>query len=83
MALKIAKSSWDLLTRHKTPREWYNSDTGEGYGHDPFWGFSGLAAFMPLEIELGNDPTSLDTPDLRKKMDAIRGQADTLDEDTG
>jgi len=38
-------------------REYYNAETGCGLGLDPFWGWSSLAYLMPLEQELGYDPT--------------------------
>lgn len=41
-------------------REYYNSETGEGCGLDPFWGWSLLAHFLPYEQQCGFDITSLD-----------------------
>ena len=41
-------------------REYYTSETGEGRGLDPFWGWSLLAVFMPFEARSGYDPTRLD-----------------------
>lgn len=41
-------------------REYYNTESDTGAGLDPFWGWSLLAYFMPLEDELGYDPTDLD-----------------------
>lgn len=43
-------------------REYYNTESDTGAGLDPFWGWSLLAYFMPLEDELGYDPTDLDAP---------------------
>ena len=53
------------LLAHKTKqlvdksgnREYYNSETGEGIKQDPFWGWSLLAHFLPLEEELDFDIT--------------------------
>jgi glycogen debranching enzyme len=42
-------------------REFYNAETGAGLGQTEFWGFSTLAYVMPLELDLGYDPTDLDT----------------------
>ena len=80
-AQEVGKRSYDLLTLHANPREWYNSETGEGYGADPFWGFTGVAAFMQLELENGCDPTALEDDDLQEKMDKIRRTVGTLDDD--
>ena len=40
---KLAHKSYLLWTLSDHSREWFNSETGQGYGKDPFWGFSGLA----------------------------------------
>ena len=45
------------LHENPTTREYYDSDTGSGNGQSPFWGWSSLAYVMPLEVELGYDPT--------------------------
>ncbi len=76
----IAGRSYDLFALHDVPREWYNSQTGEGYGAEPFWGFTGVAPFMQLELEYNCDPTALDDDNLREKMDRIRAIAGTLEE---
>ena len=78
-AKEIAERSYDLLTLHPVPREWYNSETGDGCGADPFWGFSCIAAFMPLELEHQCDPTALEDAGLRDKIDKIREPVGTLD----
>jgi hypothetical protein len=60
-ARELAYRTFDLaLARNRTTREYYNAETGEGKGLDPFWGWSALAYFMPLECELAYDPTALD-----------------------
>ena len=43
---------------NSTTREYFNSETGAGYGLDPFWGWSTLAHFMPLEFHLKYNPTA-------------------------
>lgn len=40
-------------------REYYNSETGEGCGLNPFWGWSLLAHFMDFENQTLNDITKL------------------------
>lgn len=47
------------LDENSVTREFYDSDTGKGNGMDPFWGWSSLAYVMPLEYEIGYDPTDL------------------------
>ncbi len=40
-------------------REFYTSDSMQGCGLNPFWGWSLLAYFMPLEAVTGYDPTKI------------------------
>jgi hypothetical protein len=40
-------------------REYYDTDSVAGRGLDPFWGWSLLAYFMPLECDLSYDPTRI------------------------
>lgn len=47
------------LYKNPVTREYYNSKTGQGYGLNPFWGWSSLAYIMPLEYRLRYDPTDL------------------------
>lgn len=47
------------LDRNPVTREYYDSDSGQGYGMNPFWGWSSLAYGMPLEYVLHYDPTDL------------------------
>lgn len=39
--------------------EFYNAETGAGFGLNPFWGWSALAYIMPLECILNYNPTDL------------------------
>lgn len=59
-ARKLADKTYDMAL-HENPvtREYYNSKTGQGYGMNPFWGWSSLAYIMPLEYKLRYDPTDL------------------------
>lgn len=41
-------------------REYYNSETGEGCGLDPFWGWSLLGHFMEWEDSIPQDVTKID-----------------------
>lgn len=47
------------LTINPVTREYYDSDTGRGYGMNPFWGWSSLAYVMPLDLKLNYDPTDV------------------------
>ena len=51
--------SFSELKEHAGDREYYNSETGEGVGLEPFWGWSLLGHFMMLEEELDWDINSL------------------------
>jgi neutral trehalase len=57
-ALDLAERSRELYFREPF-REYYLSDTGNGCGRSPFWGWSGLALFMEEELECGVDATEL------------------------
>jgi hypothetical protein len=54
------KTSAMALGKNAVTREYYDSLTGQGYGMNPFWGWSSLAYVMPLEYKLHYDPTDLD-----------------------
>jgi putative isomerase len=51
-----------VIEENPVTREYYNAETGAGIGQKEFWGFSILGYVMPLELELGYDPTDLDAP---------------------
>lgn len=51
-----------VVEENAVTREYYNAETGGGIGQTQFWGFSVLGYVMPLELELGYDPTDLDAP---------------------
>lgn len=57
----LAKKTYDLvLASHPNPREYYNSETGEGMGQELFWGWTLLAYLLPLEEITDVDPTAID-----------------------
>lgn len=58
IAKQLAYKTYELINKIGD-REYYNSDSCSGNGLDPFWGWSLLAYFMPLEFELKFDPTKL------------------------
>ncbi len=49
-------------------REYYNTESVSGNGLNPFWGWSLLAYFMPVESETGLDPTRLDEESLKEDI---------------
>ena len=60
LAKELADKTFRMvMDRNPTTREYYNAETGAGLGLDPFWGWSTLAYFMPLEWELNYNPTSV------------------------
>ena len=60
-ATLLANKTQELaLARNPVTREYYESQSGEGHGMNPFWGWSALAYVMPLEDKLDYDPTRLD-----------------------
>ena len=59
-AADLARRTADMVDKAGF-REYYASETGEGCGLDPFWGWSLLAPFMPLEAETGYNPTRLES----------------------
>lgn len=60
LAKDLAQKTFDMaFVKNKTTREFYNAETGDGNGLNPFWGWSSLAYFMPFEYELKYNPTSL------------------------
>ena len=59
-ARELADKTYTLaLDKNPVTREYYDSETGQGYGMNPFWGWSSLAYVMPLEYQLHYDPTDL------------------------
>jgi len=60
IAKKLAYKNFELaLIKNEVTREYYNAETGEGKGLDPFWGWSALAYFMPIECELNYNPMDI------------------------
>lgn len=56
-ARELARRSFEMaLDKNAVTREYYNAETGIGYGMNPFWGWSSLAYVMPLEEAIGYDP---------------------------
>lgn len=58
-ARELAYKTFELAINEVDTREYYDGERGIGQGLNPFWGWSALAYLMPLESELGYDPTDL------------------------
>lgn len=59
IAKELAYKTYQLVKK-SGDREYYGTEEGCGCGLDPFWGWSLLGYFMPMEYELNYDPTSID-----------------------
>lgn len=75
LAEELAYRTFAMVLNEEATREYYNAETGGGQGLNPFWGWSTLAYGMPLEYELGYDPTDLNCktvqPILHDLMDKV------------
>jgi putative isomerase len=58
-ARELADKTFRMALDEAATREYYNGETGSGQGLNPFWGWSSLAYVMPIEAQLGYDPTDL------------------------
>lgn len=53
VARELAYKTFEMVyMRNSVTREYFNGDTGGGYGRNPFFGWSSLAYIMPLEYEM-------------------------------
>jgi putative isomerase len=59
IASVVAHYTHDIVKRAGN-REYYDAETGEGLGLDPFWGWSLLAHFLPYEEQAELDVTAAD-----------------------
>ncbi len=57
-ARELAERTFEMFFYYPF-QEYYTSENGTGTGLRPFWGWSALALFLPLEVALGADPTRL------------------------
>lgn len=59
-AKEIATKTFEtVFFKNENTREYYNAVTAEGYGRNPFYGWSTLAYYMPLEFLLEYDSTEI------------------------
>jgi len=60
-ARELADKTYHLaLDKNTVTREYYDSESGGGYGMNPFWGWSSLAYVMPLDVQYQYDPMDLE-----------------------
>jgi putative isomerase len=60
VARELAVKTLDMaLNENEATREYYNSDTGNGNGMNPFWGWSSLAYVMLIDLAEHYDPMDL------------------------
>lgn len=59
IANELAEKTYKMV-KEIGDREYYNTDSCTGNGLNPFWGWSLLAYFMPLEAALGYDPMKIE-----------------------
>jgi len=64
LAKELAYRTFDLVIGEEDTREYYNGENGSGQGLNPFWGWSALGYILPLEMELGYDPTDLENTNI-------------------
>ena len=59
--------------------EWYNAETGQGEGQNPFWaGSSVLGIFVPTELRHDVDPTAEIPPDRRLDLRKVQDELGLL-----
>ncbi len=66
LAETLASKTFELAINNPTTREYYNAETGEGVGLNPFYGWSSLAYFLPIEVKLNYSPTDLKCKNIQK-----------------
>ncbi len=69
-ARELADKTFRMVLQESATREYYNGETGSGQGLNPFWGWSTLAYIMPVEYQLGYDPSDLTRRDFLKIKEA-------------
>lgn len=66
-AKELAYKTFEMAMNESATREYYNGETGNGQGLNPFWGWSTLAYVMPFEYETGYSPEDI----LRKEFKCV------------
>ena len=71
VAKELASKTFNMVLNNKTTREYYDAISGQGYGMNPFYGWSSLAYYLPLEIETDYNPTDLNIKQIKKLSDEV------------
>ena len=58
-AKELAQKTQKMVLKNQHTREYYNSETGDGLGLDPFWGWSILGGFFEIERVSGLSPAHI------------------------
>ncbi len=61
---QLAYKTFELVLSETETREYYNGETGCGQGLNPFWGWSTLGYYMPLEFEARYNPMDIDAKEI-------------------
>lgn len=61
----LAEKTIKMLLKNENTREYYNSETGEGIGLNPFFGWSILGYFMSIELENDYSPADIELTEVR------------------
>ena len=72
-AEQLAYRTFEMVLREEQTREFYNAENGCGQGLNPFWGWTTLAYLMPLEFELGYDPSDVVHTDFKPIASELLG----------
>ncbi len=82
-AKEIALKTFEaVFLKNNVTREYYNAITAEGYGRNPFYGWSSLAYYMPLEFFLKYSPASINDEAVRP-LGALFDSTWKIDQKTG
>ena len=66
IAKELVEKTFKMVLKQEETREYFNAETGNGEGLNPFWGWSTLAYFMPLELENNYNPTAIEQEEIKK-----------------
>lgn len=73
-ARQVAEKFFEATSEPDGPYEWHNAETGQGRGmYHPFWAGAGvLGAIAKTELDMGFDPTKIESVDVKLDFSEIR-----------